>query len=297
MLIQRFAPAKVNLMLHVVDRLHNGYHHLQTLMAFVNEGDCLTIEEKENTDEFSCTGDFAHSLQGGSTNSVILAKKWFYHQSSRPERFFKIQLEKNLPVAAGIGGGTSDAAATIAALLAWHQIDLSRGQKKELVRSSGILGADVPVSLAFQLGLGSFFWLDGSGVGELPLPVNIQACLPLVLINPGIRVNTGVIFQEFTYPFTLRVAQPEITSVADLISFIQQTHNDLEKPACVVYPDIPDIPALIDDLGFKTVIVRQSGSGATYFVVTENFHSAQVLAEKLRHIYPDWWIKVTKTME
>lgn len=299
MLIQRFAPAKVNLMLHVVDRLVNGYHHLQTLMTFVDVGDFLTIEEKESADELILTGEFAHSLQGDSSNSVIQAKEWFYQQFNQPVRFFKIQLEKNLPVAAGIGGGTSDAAAMLAALLAWHQIDLSQAQKHELVRASGILGADIPVCLAFQLGLGSFFWLDGSGIGELPCSIHVADSLSFVLINPGIAVNTGMIFQNFhssSQFFTPVLSQPAIFSMEGLIEFMRCTRNDLEVPARCVYSDIPDISKVITKLGAETAIVRQSGSGSTYFVLTEATQAAQTLAKKLKDDHPNWWIKAAKTI-
>lgn len=283
-------------MLHVVDRLANNYHHLQTLMAFVDVGDFLTIEEKESADELICTGEFAHSLQG-SPNSMIQAKEWFYYQFNQSERFFKIQLEKNLPVAAGVGGGTSDAAAMIVALLTWHQIDLSEAHKHDLVKASGILGADVPVCLAFQLGLGTFFWLDGSGLGEVPNAINIMGDLNLVLINPGVPANTGVIFQQLNQSFTPSLSQPLLACISDLIDFMQLTHNDLEKPARNIYSDIPNIPEIIANFGFKTTVVRQSGSGATYFVLAETAQAAQTLERQLKTDHPDWWIKAAKTIK
>ena len=199
-----------------------------------------------------------------------------------------------------MGGGTSDAAAMIAALLAWHQIDLSQVQRHELVKASGILGADVPVCLAFQLGLGSFFWLDGSGVGELPNAVGIESSLNLVLINPGVAVNTNMIFRALhssDRSFTPGLSsQPTITSVEDLIEFMSVTHNDLESPARRVYSNIPDIPKAVTSLGFKTAFARQSGSGATYFVLTETPEASQSLAQTLAQTYPDWWIKTGRSI-
>lgn len=315
--IQRFAPAKINLMLHVVERLDTGYHRLQSLMTFVDMGDHLIInskKDKEGVDTLVCTGAFAPSLPKDGTNSLIQAKQWFYHQLNLPEQFFNIQLEKNLPIAAGIGGGTSDAAAMIAALLAWHQVDLSTMQKQEFVKTSGVLGADVPVCLAFQLGFGSLFWLNGTGVNNWPIPVNISPSYLIntspdksssidtntdtdpgfVLINPGIAVKTGTVFQALTPPWTPPLAQPEITSGTDLLTFIRHTHNDLEKAARTVYSGIPDIPTIITRLGFKTAIVRQSGSGATYFALTESFSMAQALTQTLTQAYPNWWIQTTR---
>jgi 4-diphosphocytidyl-2-C-methyl-D-erythritol kinase len=283
-------------MLHVVSRLDNGYHHLQTLVTFVGIGDCISIATKKKEDELHCTGPFSSWLKGNKVNSIILAKKWFYHHFNKPEQFFKIHLQKNLPVAAGIGGGTSDAAAMIRALLTRHDLDLSISQKQELVRASGILGADVPVSLAFQLGLGSLFWLEGTGMSELPLSMNREPSLNIVLVNPAIPVDTGVIFQNFTPSFPQIKPRPQMTSVSDIISFIQETQNSLEKPAQGLY-NLPDIPSVISNLGVKTIVIRQSGSGATYFVLTETDSCAQTLAEKLRFLYPNWWIKATKTLK
>ncbi|WP_032112735.1 4-(cytidine 5'-diphospho)-2-C-methyl-D-erythritol kinase [Candidatus Paracaedibacter symbiosus] len=295
MLIHRLAPAKLNLMLHVVGRFPDGFHRLQTLMTFVDFGDMLTIAEETIADELTVTGEFAPLLHGGSPNSVIQAKEWFYRYFNRPPFFFKIRLQKNLPVAAGIGGGTSDAAAMIATLLAWHQLDLSLHQKQELVVASGRLGADVPVCLSYQLGLGNLFWLDGSGTSELPQALPWNSNLDIVLINPRIPVNTRSIFKSLNQSFSVPLAIPSLTAKAALLEFMNTTQNDLEPLARFISPEIGNIPETVQKLSNETILCRQSGSGATYFVVVKNESKAQHLAEKVQTAHPHWWVKATKT--
>ncbi len=294
--IQRIAPAKINLMLHVTERLKNGYHHLQTLMTFVDCYDVLTLTTAHSQDNLTITGSFANTLQGSGMNSVIQAKQWFYHYFNLPTLFLKIVLEKNLPVAAGIGGGTSDAAAMIAALLDLHQLKLSLDQKQQLVIASGTLGADVPVCLAYQLGLGHYFWLDGSGTEELPQTLKIEEPLDIVLINPGIAVNTGIIFQGLHQSFSPTILTPSITSTSEMLAFISHTKNDLQQPARHAYPSIPDISSIVKHFTDEQIIIRQSGSGSTYFVVTKSSNTASTLATHLQQIHPIWWINAGKTI-
>lgn len=295
--IRRLAPAKVNLMLHVVGRLKNGYHRLQTVMTFVDCYDVLTVTHGHQQDTLTITGEFADSLiTGTGVNSVLQAKQWFYRYFDLPVLFFQIVLEKNLPVSAGIGGGTSDAAAMIATLLDWHKLNLSQVQKQQLVIASGALGADVPVCLAFQLGLGHHFWLDGSGVEDLPQTLLFEESLDIVLINPNIAVNTGVIFSKLNQSFSSALPIPSITSMSDMIKFISHTQNDLQQPACQACPSIPDIPKIVKNFTSEQTIVRQSGSGATYFMMAQDSKTAGNIAKHLQQNYPNWWVKAGKTI-
>ncbi len=283
-------------MLHVVGRLNNGYHHLQTLMTFVDYCDVLELTTGYQKDTLTITGIFANALKNPSINSVLQAKQWFYHYFDLPVLFFQIKLEKNLPVAAGIGGGTSDAAAMIAALIDIHQLELSLAQKQQLVIASGILGADVPVCLAFQLGLGHYFWLDGSGTKELPQTFKFEEPLDIVLINPGIAVNTGTVFQSLNQSFSMAIPMPVITSTSQMLTFVSHTQNDLQQPARQAYPGIPNISSIVKGLVDTLSIVRQTGSGSTYFVLAPNAKTTCILAKHLQQNYPNWWIKTGKTL-
>ncbi len=284
-------------MLHVIKRLDNGYHHLQTLMAFVDCCDVLELTTDEHQqDTLTLTGIFADALKKPSINSVLQAKQWFYHYFDLPALSFQIKLKKNLPVAAGIGGGTSDAAAMIAALIDIHQLELSLAQKQQLVIASGMLGADVPVCLAFQLGLGYYFWLDGSGAKELPQTLKFEESIDIILINPGVAVNTGTVFQSLNQSFSIAIPTPVITSTSQTLTFVSHTQNDLQQPACQAYPKIPDISSIVKDLVDPPLIVRQTGSGSTYFVLAPNAKTACILAKHLQQSYPNWWVKTGKTL-
>jgi 4-diphosphocytidyl-2-C-methyl-D-erythritol kinase len=293
--IQRLAPAKINLMLNVVGRLNNGYHHLQTLMAFVDCCDVLELTTGCHQDTLTITGIFADALKKPGINSVLQAKQWFYQYFDVPVLSFQIALEKNLPVAAGIGGGTSDAAAMIAALIDIHQLELSLTQKQQLVIASGMLGADVPVCLAFQLGLGQYFWLDGSGTKELPQTLKFEEPVDIILINPDIAVNTGTVFQSLNQSFSIAIPTPVITSTSEMLTFLSHTQNDLQQPACQAYPSIPDISSIVKNLADPPAIVRQTGSGSTYFALTPNTKTACTLARHLQQSYSNWWVKTGKT--
>lgn len=296
MLLQRLAPAKVNLMLHVVGRLANGYHHLQTLMTFVDCGDLLSLKRVSSQDSLTIGGEFALPLQGESSNSVIQAKNWFYRFFNCSEPFFDMELQKNIPVAAGLGGGSSDTAALIALLLEWHQFDLSLPEKQQLIVTSGELGADVPVCLAFQLGLGSYFWLDGTGVTELPQALDVREKLDIILINPRIAVSTAAIFQALNSCFSRSLASPLLNTKADIFNFLSNTQNDLQEPARQAHLDIPEIAKKIKALTMEEIIVRQSGSGATYIVVVDNAIKAQQLVTQINKTYPEWWVKLSQSL-
>lgn len=283
-------------MLHVVERLKNEYHHLQTLMTFVDCYDVLELTTGYQQDNLTITGCFADALKKPGINSVLQAKQWFYHYFDLSTLSFQIVLEKNLPVAAGIGGGTSDAAAMIAILIDIHQLKLSLEQKQQLVIASGALGADVPVCLAFQLGLGHYFWLDGSGIKELPQTLKFKEPLDIVLINPSVVVNTGVVFQSLNQFFSTAISVPLITSTLQMLTFISNTKNDLQQPARQAYPNIPDISSIVKNLADTSDVVRQTGSGSTYFVVTQNAKTAYTIATCLQQSYPKWWIKMGKTL-
>ena len=182
MTITRLAPAKVNLMLHVVGRLPDGYHHLQSLIAFASIGDQITLEKADKSC-LTVDGPFAEHVPLGPENSIVLAAQWLGKKYPDIGQVH-IHLTKNLPVSAGIGGGTSDAAATIAALFDYQKIPLSSVEEDNLILTCGVLGADVPVSLAHQFGRGPLLWIDSSGRESLPLSVD-QKLLGIMVMGNG----------------------------------------------------------------------------------------------------------------
>lgn len=291
----RLAPAKINLMLQVVGRLTNGYHHLQSLIAFTQYGDQITVTSSlQKEDMLALTGSFAAQLENGEPNSILQAKKWFYHYFCLPEQFFQISLEKNLPVSAGIGGGTSDAAAMIAGLIKAHHLPLTLEEKQQLVIASGELGADVPVCLAFQLGLGNLFWIEGTGATSLPHSLPLKENIEILLFNPGIAVNTAKIFQTGNLSFSEPLEQPIFNSLKAMLTFLSVTRNDLQMPARHIYPSIPDFLQMHSLFDRKEYLIRQSGSGATYFIINYQGQPLKSVTTYLEKNFSLKWQQLTR---
>lgn len=275
MTITRLAPAKVNLMLHVVGRLVDGFHHLQSLIVFGDIGDEIAIEKAEAS-SLTIDGLFAPHAPLTADNSVVQAARWL------KERFPEIgqvhlHLTKNLPIASGIGGGSSDAAATIAGLLECYNIALSREEEESLVLDSGELGADVPVCLAHQFGWGPLLWIDSSGRETLPIPIDLPLCGYLVLVNPGVPISTRSIFAKIGPPYS-RV-QDFINGFAthypgDLLGYLQGQKNDLTEVAVTLEPKIGNVIQTLQKAP-GCLLARMSGSGGTCFALFEDEASAK----------------------
>jgi len=284
--IIRLAPAKINLMLHVVGRLVDGYHHLQSLIAFGSVGDEIAIE-KADTSSLTIEGMFAADIPLNADNSVVEAARWLKDRFPGIEQAH-IHLTKKLPIASGIGGGTSDAAATIAALLKCHEIVLSTEEEEALILASGELGADVPVCLAHQFGWGPMLWIDSSGRETLPIPVDVVLPGVLVLVNPGVPIHTQSIFNKIHPPYTL--PQDFVSNLAthypgNLLAYLKDQKNDLMPAAIAIEPKIGKVlQALQSAKG--CLLARMSGSGATCFAVFEDEQSAQIA---LRQHMPMAW--------
>ena len=289
MVVTRLAPAKINLTLHVVGRLADGYHHLQSLVTFASIGDQITIEKADNS-SLTVDGPFAENVPLGPENSVILAAQWLgkiYPNIGQ----IHIHLTKNLPVSSGIGGGTSDAAATIAALLEYHQVSLSLAEEDKLILDSGALGADVPLCLAHQFGRGALLWVDGSGRDSLPLPVNQKLPGVLLLVNPGTPMSTPAIFKEIQPPYTAfqdfeKVIENDFHG--DILDYLKAQTNDLMPAAITKEPMIGSLPEAFQGAP-GCLFARMSGSGATCFGLFKNEVSAQKAQSLFHKQVPDGW--------
>lgn len=286
MKITRSAPAKINLMLHVVGRLVDGYHHLQSLIGFASVGDEISVE-KVGASSLTIDGLFSSDIPLNAENSVVMAAKWLKEHFSGVEQAH-IHLTKKLPTSSGIGGGSSDAAATIAALLSCHQITLTAEEEEALILASGELGADLPVCLAHQFGWGPMMWIDSSGRETLPIPIDVALPGILVLVNPGVPVSTHTIFNKIHPPYTL--PQDLINGLAthfpgNLLAYLKEQKNDL-MPAAIAQE--PKIGKVIDALQKSPgcLLARMSGSGATCFALFEDEQSAQAA---LRQKMPKAW--------
>lgn len=289
MMLTRLAPAKVNLMLHVVGRLPDGYHHLQSLIAFASIGDQITLEKADESC-LTVDGPFAEYVPLGPENSIVLAAQWLGKKYPDIGQVH-IHLTKNLPVSAGIGGGTSDAAATIAALLEYQRIPLSPIEEDNLILTCGVLGADVPVSLAHQFGRGPLLWIDSSGRESVPLSVDQKLPGIMVLANPGVPVSTPAIFKEIQPPYTAHQDFKELLEggfQGDILDYIKAQTNDL-MPAAVAQE--PGIRSLVEYLQAASgcLLARMSGSGATCFGIFEDEASAKRVCDAFDKEFPQGW--------
>jgi 4-diphosphocytidyl-2-C-methyl-D-erythritol kinase len=250
-------------------------------------GDQITIEKAEKS-SLTVDGPFADDVPLGPENSIVQAAQWLGKMYPDIGQIH-IHLTKNLPISSGIGGGTGDAAATIAALLEYQQVSLSSIEEDGLILASGVLGADVPLSLAHQLGRGPLLWIDSSGRESLPLPVEHNLPGVLVLANPGVPISTPAIFEEIHPPY--RASQDfekAIESAGDMLDYLRAQTNDL-MPAAITQE--PVIGNLLE--AFQTapgcLLARMSGSGATCFALFKNEVSAQKAQALFHKKMPHGW--------
>jgi 4-diphosphocytidyl-2-C-methyl-D-erythritol kinase len=276
--VRRAAPAKLNLYLHVIGRRDDGYHLLDSLVAFADVADVVTAADAERL-TLRIAGPFAAALaEEGEKNLVWRAASALAERAGIPARA-ALALEKNLPVASGIGGGSSDAAATLHALAELWHLDLRERRFAGLPES---LGADVPVCL-----LGRSAWLAGIGEQVSPAPA-LPGCA-VVLANPGVAVATPAVFKARLGAFSRPARFDPPQDVAGLAAALAERRNDLTDAAICLAPDVAEvIRALASEPG--ALLARMSGSGATCFALFAGLAAARAAAARLAAARPRWWV-------
>ena len=274
------APAKINLYLHVTGRRADGYHTLDSLIAFAGLGDQITVETADSL-SLEIDGRFAESLQNPDDNLVLKAARALAEEAGCPANAH-IRLTKNLPVAAGIGGGSADAAAALKALAELWQISSDETAMQSLAAT---LGADVPVCFA---GHTAFV----GGVGEVLTPAPGLPSCGLVLVNPGVALATPSVFAARTCDFGKEARFTETpANAADLAGLLSARRNDLAVAATALAPVIGDVLTALEAAGAH--LARMSGSGATCFGLFDDLSAAETAAEFLGLAAPDWWLAAT----
>jgi 4-diphosphocytidyl-2-C-methyl-D-erythritol kinase len=270
------APAKINLFLHVGDKRGDGFHALQSLVAFTDAGDELSFAPSEGI-SLTIDGPFGAGLSAGDDNLIVRAAK-----ALPGGKGAAVTLTKNLPVASGIGGGSADCAATLRGLNHLWGLGLDARALQDV---GATLGSDVPVCITCRPQ-----WMEGRGelVTELPpLPE-----LAMVLVNPGVGVPTGKVFAALTQRRGVGLTlPPRFAGADDLIAYLKDTANDLEAPARVIAPVIGEVLDFI--AGEGALLSRMSGSGATCFGLFENGTTARRAAAAIRAAHPSWWAVAT----
>jgi len=286
--VRRFAPAKVNLFLHVGAKRPDGYHDLVSLVVFADAGDRLDVREAAQL-SLRLEGPFAKALEGAADNLVLKAAReldvWAEGHGHRVPPV-EITLEKNLPVAAGIGGGSSDAAAALLMLAEFWSLPIAIDELQAIALS---LGADVPVCVRGQPTI-------VTGLGEILTPVDALPAFSLVLANPGVEVPTAQIFKglQARSGDELPPLSPPPATARDLAMMLDRTTNDLAPIAKAIAPSIIHVEAAIASTD-GCLIARMSGSGATCFGLYETDSQAAAAAAAIARAHPGWWVSAAQT--
>ena len=281
------ARAKVNLTLRVVGRRVDGYHDLESLVAFADCADRLSLSPGSEL-HLLTTGPLAQACGETSDNLVFKAAQLLRERVPNLE-VGSFTLDKVLPVAAGIGGGSADAAAALRLLARANGLAID---DPRLVEVAELTGADVPVCLASRACV-------MTGVGETLLPL-VLPIMPCVMVNPRVPVATKDVFQALGLrngellvgpSDVLRATDwPEAgASLEDWVEALAAGSNDLEAPATRIQPVIGEVISALNATN-GAWLARMSGSGATCFAIYENTAEAQRAAQKLRLDHPGWWV-------
>jgi 4-diphosphocytidyl-2-C-methyl-D-erythritol kinase len=274
------APAKINLTLHVLGRRTDGYHLLESLVAFASVYDVVSASDASALSlsvDGPTAGDLAANLQGD--NLVLRAARRLAEAAgiSAPRAAFT--LHKVLPVAGGIGGGSADAAAALLALAKLWRLDLTDAALADIALP---LGADLPVCLASRTAY-------MTGIGELLVPAPKPPPFGVLLVNPRVPLPTAAVFQALNGQFgegeTLVYRQNDESS---FMIAVREGRNDLEAPALRLAPVIGDVLAALRALPGAR-LARMSGSGATCFALFDDEGAARAADGALRASFKGWW--------
>ena len=279
--------AKVNLTLRVVGRRADGYHDLESVVAFADCADRLTLTAGPEL-SLKTTGPLAQAC-GETADNLVLKAARLLAEVVPDLKSGEFILDKVLPVAAGIGGGSADAAAALRLLARLNGMALDDSRLNEVALRTG---ADVPVCLASRA-------CDMAGVGETLLPLSLPK-LPCVMINPRVPVATKDVFKALglrtgellvgANDVIEAPAWPEAgASIADWVAALSAVANDLEAPAMRLQPAIGEVLSALRSVD-GVMLARMSGSGATCFAIFANAAAAQRAAQKILHDHPAWWV-------
>ncbi|HEX6376666.1 MAG TPA: 4-(cytidine 5'-diphospho)-2-C-methyl-D-erythritol kinase [Allosphingosinicella sp.] len=256
--MEEIAYAKLNLALRVRGRAADGFHDLDTLFAFAEDGDRLAVTEGDGI-SLCVTGPFAGDLGDGEDNLVLRAAR-----ALGGGRHAALILDKRLPVAAGIGGGSADAAAALRLLVRWWGLGVAEAELVALARG---LGADVPACLVSRT-------VRGTGRGDVLEPVESEwAGAPVLLVNPGVPLSTSQVFGRW--------------------KGLASDGNDLQPPALELAPVIGEVLERLRDRP-GAGLVRMSGSGATCFGLFESEAARDAADSAIAAARPDWWRLATR---
>ena len=279
----RLAPAKVNLFLHVGAPGADGYHPLCSLMAFADYGDRLSMELGEG--RLTVSGPFAKGLGRESDNLIFQAVRGLVGELGRPMAELAFSLDKRLPIASGLGGGSADAAA---ALRLMREVFAPQIDDVTLERIAATLGADVPACLWSRP-------VIAEGRGERLTPAPDLPILNAVLVNSGSPVSTAEVYRKFDtlgrFGDVAPPPEPEaFETVEEVAAWLATQRNDLEAASVAIAPEVGLVLETLRDEP-EALLARVSGSGGTCFALCADDIAAEGLAERIESLAPTWWVR------
>ncbi|MBL0319928.1 MAG: 4-(cytidine 5'-diphospho)-2-C-methyl-D-erythritol kinase [Alphaproteobacteria bacterium] len=278
-----FSPAKINLFLHITGRLANGYHTLETMAGFCSIGDSLHFKDAPIF-SVHIQGPCAKELLNTPHDDLSITKAaTLLANLTKHPLAATVSLDKQLPVASGIGGGSTNAATTFLGL---NQVWGTDIPLKEMEKLGLTIGADVPMCIYQKPVL-------VKGMGDIIEPLGDVPPLYIILANPTFPVPTPLIYNAFkdqNYPFSSPLSDAIPTQADELLTWLSLQRNDLQATACHLYPEIDSVISALSQLpGCR--ISRMSGSGATCFGLFADERQAHQGAADLKLNYPKWWVK------
>lgn len=276
------APAKLNLFLHIIGKRPDGYHLLESLTFFTEFGDHLEFTPSTNL-TLHITGPMATGLQSDQSENLILRAAKLLQSHAKITNGATITLQKNIPIGAGLGGGSSDAAATLLALNQFWNLSLSTDN---LIHLAAQLGSDIPACV-----LNTPAWV--AGTGEQVQPIAFPQGGWLLLLNPNQPLLTADVFRGFHTAFDAALVPPsDCSTLQDLATWARAQHNSLEAPAIAIMPEISELLSALATTE-HCMLHRMSGSGATCFGLYETQEHATAAYKYVTSHYPNWWAITT----
>ena len=284
MKLSAFAPAKINLFLHVGPVGADGYHPLCSLMTFADMGDRLSISTADHP-SFEIDGPFAAGLQDDADDNLVArATRSLLAKAKGPQPPFRLLLTKALPIAAGLGGGSSDAGAALRLVRNALQLPVDDDDLRSLAAA---LGADGVACFTAEP-------MIASGRGEQLSAAPDMPILDAVLVNPGVACPTGAVYRAYDEIGEGDADQPSLPDrfedAQDAAAFLSFCRNDLEAPASSLAPQVGEALALLRAEP-ETLLGRLSGSGATCFALCAGDIEAEGLAARVSALRPNWWVR------
>jgi 4-diphosphocytidyl-2-C-methyl-D-erythritol kinase len=279
----RLAPAKVNLFLHVGPPDAEGFHPLCSLMAFADVGDRVGIQLGEGS--LVTSGPFARALGSERDNLIWTAVRALVAELDRPMAELSMSLDKQLPIASGLGGGSSDAGAVLRLIRDVFAPQIDDGR---LERVAAQVGSDGPACLWARP-------VVAEGRGERLSAAPAFPALDAVLVNPGVAVPTPAVYRRLDARGDFGEITPPPMPDAfegpqEMAAWLARQRNDLEAPAIGVAPEVGTVLEMLRDEP-ETLLARVSGSGGTCFALCADDIAAETLAERIEALAPKWWVR------